>query len=548
MGAGNSPSIAGRHGAAVLRKARILRDDIFSGKPTLNTWWSHYGFEQHYDPKLGHGIVYLGNDGLPAVLIWAHCDDFLVHGPTYTKTAAALTAFLDLTVQLGLLCHPGKLTPPALEVKYTGLIFDTSGVPTIRIPEYKRAKAAALAQYAIDHRGRLSRLALAVIVGVLESLVEATPSRLGHSYLRNLQETLHRKGWDGLDLPYYSFAPLNDKDVDGLTNWLWLLNLNPGRAARGHQSGVLVPSMGDGSGTGTGGTVLYDDVDFEMWMGTWSPRLYRFSAVWKEMRTLLATLERAWERQQTNLLGVTFFYFTDNMATYYAVSKGSSKSPGLHSMVTRIKQLEIMLGCFLEVIHVPGTTIITEGTDDLSRGIWMSALHHRPSQRKILTEIFAPLPHSPDVSAWAVNQVGYWGHPCHYRSWNCVWDPEACFDRLTLWCPPPELAPQLLYFLLQCYVERPATTSMLVVLPRTLQRKWARASRHVVEIGVYQRATVPFVNRSFLTIPIILLLIPFYVRTLPSDRLDQATPTSPRLFHRQQATLVRGLLETFDSY
>ncbi len=86
---------------------------------------------------------------------------------------------------------------------------------------------------------------------------------------------------------------LSDSDVEGLTNWLWLLNLNPGRAARGHRSGVLVPSMGDGSGTGTGGTVLYDDVDFEMWMGTWSPRLYRFSAVWKEMRTLLATLERA---------------------------------------------------------------------------------------------------------------------------------------------------------------------------------------------------------------------------------------------------------------
>ncbi len=202
--------------------------------------------------------MYLGDDGLLAVLIWAHCDDFFIHGPTYTKTAAALTAFLDLTVQLGLLCHPGKLTPPALEVKYTGLIFDTSGVPTIRIPEYKRAKAAALAQYAIDHRGRLSRLALAVIVGVLESLVEATPSRLGHTYLRNLQETLHPTGWDGQDLPYYSFASVSNKDFDGLTtNWLWLLDLNPGGAAQGHRSGVLVLSMGDGSGTGTGGTVQH---------------------------------------------------------------------------------------------------------------------------------------------------------------------------------------------------------------------------------------------------------------------------------------------------
>jgi hypothetical protein len=132
------------------------------------------------------------------------------------------------------------------------------------------------------------------------------------------------------------------------------------------------------------------------------------------------------------------------------------------------------------------------------------------------------------LSAWAVNEVRYWEHP--------------------LWCPPPKLAPQSVYFLLQCYVERPATTSMLVVLPRTLQRKWTKASCHVVEIGVYQRGTVPFVNQSFLTIPIILLLLPFHVRTLPADRLDQVAPTPLRLFHRQQATLVRGLLETLDAY
>jgi hypothetical protein len=136
----------------------------------------------------------------------------------------------------------------------------------------------------------------------------ATPSRIGHTHLRSLQETLHPKGWDGSDLPYYSFADLSESgDVEGLINWRWLLTINPGRSARGHISGVLVPSLGDGSGTGgTGGTILYDDVDFEMWMGTWHPRLFHFSAVWKEMRTLLATLERAWARKKEGLAGVTF--------------------------------------------------------------------------------------------------------------------------------------------------------------------------------------------------------------------------------------------------
>jgi hypothetical protein len=192
-------------------------------------------------------------------MVWAHCDDFLIYGPTYAKTAAALIAFLDLTVKVGLLCHQGKLTLPAQAVKYTGLIFDTTGTPKIRIPDYKRDKALAMAEYAVRHRNRLSRLALAVVVGVLESLVEATQSRIGHTYLQSLQRTLHPKDWLGEDLPYYSFTDLTDGDIRDLSMWKWILQRNDGRSARGSKSGCLIPSFGDGSGTGTGGTVQYDE-------------------------------------------------------------------------------------------------------------------------------------------------------------------------------------------------------------------------------------------------------------------------------------------------
>jgi hypothetical protein len=43
-------------------------------------------------------------------------------------------------------------------------------------------------------------------------------------------------------------------------------------------------------------------------------------------------------------------------------------------------------------------------------------------------------------------------------------------NSLTLWLPPPEIAAQLLYFLLTCYVERPLTTAFMIVVPRVLQR------------------------------------------------------------------------------
>ncbi len=78
-------------------------------------------------------------------------------------------------------------------------------------------------------------------------------------------------------------------------------------------------------------------------------------------------LQRACDQHQHDLRGVTFFYFTDNMTTYYTFMSGSSKSPSIHSLLEDIKLLEIELEIVLEVIHVPGTTIITEGTDGLSR-------------------------------------------------------------------------------------------------------------------------------------------------------------------------------------
>jgi hypothetical protein len=225
-------------------------------------------------------------------------------------------------------------------------------------------------------------LGLAVVVGVLESLVDATPSRIGHTYLQNVQKTLHPKDWSGADLPYYSFAELSDIDCKDLEMWRWILERNTGRQARGGHSGTIIPSFGDGSGTGTGGTVQYTEGEpFEMWLGTWHPRAFHFSANWKEMRTSLATLERA-KTSKRDIKGITFFYFTDSSTVYFAVSKGSSSTPSLNDMVEKIKRLEIDLGCHLEVVHVPGTTIITERTDGLSRGIWISSFHPRPTQAR----------------------------------------------------------------------------------------------------------------------------------------------------------------------
>jgi hypothetical protein len=88
------------------------------------------------------------------------------------------------------------------------------------------------------------------------------------------------------------------------------------------------------------------------------------------------------------LRGRMVFYFIDNEVTYNICKKGSSKTLSLHLLVQQLKALELALGCRLEVIHVPGTTMITQGTDGLSRGIWANCSN--TDFKSFAVEVFLP--------------------------------------------------------------------------------------------------------------------------------------------------------------
>lgn len=133
MGAGNSPALGGRYGLAFVRLLKA-RSQVFQGKSTANCWWSGFERDGTYDPRLGYGYVLIGRDGRPSVKIWVFVDDFLIHGPDYFSIAAALTLFLDTAVAVGLLCHPGKLTPPQQTVKYCGFLINTVHIPKQIMP------------------------------------------------------------------------------------------------------------------------------------------------------------------------------------------------------------------------------------------------------------------------------------------------------------------------------------------------------------------------------------------------------------------------------
>ncbi len=465
-------------------------------------------------------------------------DDFLIHAPTRELCTQALEAFLDVAVDCGMLCHPKKLIPPSQVVRYCGLLLNTRGIPTLEMPVDKKERAMAMIDYVLPRRQKeWSRLALAVLAGVLESLAECTPQRIGHTHLHNLHSLIHPEGAaEGLEA-YLSTTVLPGRVHTDLEWWRGHLRDGEGRVVRAQSSGALVPTFGDGSGTGTGGTLQLPGQPLRMWKGQWAPTVFSFSSNWKELTTLLLTLQHIEGAAPESVRNTTLFYFTDNSATYWICQKGSSKHPHLHEQLVRIRSLETRLQCHLWVIHVPGKVIIKEGTDGLSRGLWMTPLQDSIPRPVLMPAIFAPAPFHPalvrhymEVQVKAYHAEEGTSLPPAFpswegRRWDRPWEAEECFGRTTVWFPPPEIARSIIAFLLNSHIEVPLTTSALFFIPRIMSGAWRSLSRKLMELSPVDPLNADIFPPSILPIPITVLYLPCHVRRTPNrNRLDVPPP------------------------
>ena len=137
---------------------------------------------------------------------------------------------------------------------------------------------------------------------------------------------------------------------------------------------------------------------------------------------------------------------------YFAVQKGSSNST-LHSLIVRINIAELQLGCLLEAIHVPGTVMIIQGKDGLSRGVWVSPLHKTVEPVLTTAQVFDPIPFTSAFTPWVLQEAGLvLDTLVTSRPWYGHWAARPVLRRTTIWCSPSEMARQLLYFLLGRWV------------------------------------------------------------------------------------------------
>ena len=144
------------------------------------------------------------------------------------------------------------------------------------------------------------------------------------------------------------------------------------------------------------------------WQHSWSPRcpiadvagavvscrLQILLQLEKELKTLHLTLLDLQSHGGESIRSTTVFYFTDNSTTYWIAQAGSSPIPRLHSLIWQIKCLELDLGIQLQVVHVPGVVMIQQGSDALSRGVWVTPFQAITDQRTLTAAVFAPL--TPD--------------------------------------------------------------------------------------------------------------------------------------------------------
>ena len=541
MGTRASPAVACRFGAGFLR-TMVEGHPSYQGKPVQNDFAADLQ-GRPYDPALGTGRVEVDNEGHGANLLFMHVDDTFLHGSTLTKVRAGLDYLMETSVRLGLICQPLKTQPPRQWQKYCGFIYDTRGSPRMYIPTAKYSRAKALVEYLLaDQTRKYSRLALATVAGILQSIVPATPGQIGSSYLIHTYRCVH----DGMDpnaigtrAAYYSPVVMTAGCWSEL-EW-WQRSLGP---ATYHQEQVTDYSLmgimiGDGSGTGAGGSLSFhhprEDLNLgaETWMGTWiSSRAKSQSSNWRELRTLVEFFHREVERKSTRFCHRRVFYFTDNSVTYDTCRTGKSGSPSLHKLITELKSLEMQLRCLLTVVHLPGDQIIAQGSDGLSRGLWMPAGHESPTWS--LSSLFEPVSGSKESLPWLLGLAATAStHPeeVHMlphkaRHWQVIrddssWRAHSLINRYCIWFVSPSLARQAMTAAIQAWCESPLTSSHFFVIPRVLQRDYGRVNKHVDYLGQFDSPDAPLSH----PLPIVVFFLPLCRRRFAD--LNRGLDSSP---------------------
>ena len=207
---------------------------------------------------------------------------------------------------------------------------------------------------------------------------------------------------------------------------------------------------------------------------------------YRELRNLVESLERSGVAGELN--GKEIFLFTDNSTAEAVIHKGSSTSPLLYDLVTRLYKLTSMFLCSLNIIHVAGTRMISQGTDGLSRGDMLEGVLKGRDMLSFVPLHLSPIERDESLKEWIISWVAQKGYeapeflkPCEWfdkghdiRGYRENIDGRTIPSYLKgtyLWSLPPAAARFAIEELRQARHKRQASLHVVLV-PKLMSPEW----------------------------------------------------------------------------
>ena len=442
-----------------------------------------------YDPGMAW-VSKLTEEGAVAADLFVYVDDLRVTAETEDSCRRAMRHTCSILGHLGVQDAARKRRPPSREPgAWAGAVFRTGGSVCVTVTQEKWNKAKTWVQEMEEWEpDKIPLKRLMSARGFLLYVSRAFPDMV--PYLKGLHATIDSwrpgrddEGWkvewsgDALDDGARTVAPSWVKAVPRWKDDVRALGeLLEGdqpavRQARRNNSNKVLYAFGDASQAGFGTTVEVDD-NIHYMFGEWNQEMMKASSNTRELTNLVKQVEELTSTDE--LRGGEVFLFTDNIVAESVYVKGNSTSKRLFEGMLALRKMSMKKDVRVHVIHVPGSRMIAQGTDGLSRGDHSQGVMRGTPMLSFVPLGRSALERSPALRGWVET---WWPSKAVGRlEWHC--DPADWFDRCHrrgnhVWLPPPAGADVVCEELGRAIHKRPHTWH-LVFVPRLFTARWAR--------------------------------------------------------------------------
>jgi len=172
--------------------------------------------------------------------------------------------------------------------------------------------------------------------------------------------------------------------------------------------------------------LIGDDLHYQY--KQWTTPFGEQSSNYRELSNLVLGIEGAFHSGPLENWEV--FFFTDNTTAEAAFHKGTSYSKPLFDLILRLQTLQMHHGLFLHAIHVAGTWMQQQGTNELSRGCLMTGVMAGDKMLSFVPLHLSIIDSSPSLVAWVhswapIDTVDITTPLCLYLAW-CLRCSKNC--------------------------------------------------------------------------------------------------------------------------